>query len=126
MFLQIFDIFYIYISNNNNQLILPDTYRSSKLQLQNYARKNDHDPRVLTVKTEGIPHDIHYKANVVIDGKSFENPTLFNTIKEAEQAAAKIVDIFQQASVIIISYVIYSKFTFFLYVWIFYDHQIHN
>jgi dsRNA-specific ribonuclease len=126
MFLQIFDIFYIYISNNNNQLILPDTYRSSKLQLQNYARKNDHDPRVLTVKTEGIPHDIHYKANVVIDGKSFENPTLFNTIKEAEQAAAKIVDIFQQASVIIISYVIYSKFTFFLYVWILYDHQIHN
>jgi predicted metallo-beta-lactamase superfamily hydrolase len=94
--------------------------------MQNYARKNDHDPTVVTVKTERLPHDIHYKANVVIDGKSFENPTLFNTIKEAEQAAAKIVDIFQQASVIIISYVIYSKFTFFLYVWILYDHQIHN
>ncbi|CAJ2668570.1 unnamed protein product [Trifolium pratense] len=73
-----------------------DTYRSSELQLQNYARKNDHDPRVFTVKTEGLPHDTRYKANVVIDGKSYENLTLFNTIKDAEQAAAKIADMFQQ------------------------------
>ncbi|KAK2388583.1 double-stranded RNA-binding protein [Trifolium repens] len=83
---------------SQSQFNISDTYRSRKLQLQNYARKNDHDPTVVTVKTERLPHDIHYKANVVIDGKSFENPTLFNTIKEAEQAAAKIVDIFQQAS----------------------------
>ncbi|KAK2442723.1 double-stranded RNA-binding protein [Trifolium repens] len=81
---------------SQSQFNISDTYRSRKLQLQNYARMNYHDPRVLTVKTERLPHDIHYKANVVIDGKSFENPTLFNTIKEAEQAAAKIVDIFQQ------------------------------
>ncbi|GAU48807.1 hypothetical protein TSUD_406400 [Trifolium subterraneum] len=87
-----------------SQVIMNDTHRSRKLQLQDYARKNDHDQPVFKVKTEGIPHDIHYKANVVIDGKSFEKPTLFNTIKEAEQAAAKIADMFQQASVIIISY----------------------
>ncbi|CAJ2651384.1 unnamed protein product [Trifolium pratense] len=79
-----------------SQVIMNDTYRSSELQLQNYARKNDHDPRVFTVKTEGLPHDTRYKANVVIDGKSYENLTLFNTIKDAEQAAAKIADMFQQ------------------------------
>ncbi|XP_045818791.1 double-stranded RNA-binding protein 1-like [Trifolium pratense] len=106
-----------------SQVIMNDTYRSSELQLQNYARKNDHDPRVFTVKTEGLPHDTRYKANVVIDGKSYENLTLFNTIKDAEQAAAKIADMFQQASVIIISYVIPNLH---LCVDIFYDHQIHN
>jgi len=102
------------LSNNNNQHILPDMDRLSKNQLQNYARKKNLDPPVFTIKTEGKPHEIHYKATVVIDGKSFESPTFFNTIKEAEQAAAKIAlrelpisaDLFQKASVLVISYVI--------------------
>lgn len=82
----------------------------SKKHLQNYARKNNLDPPVFTIKTERL----HYKATVVIDEKSFESPTFFNSIKEAEQAAAKIalrelpisVDLFQKVSVREISYVI--------------------
>ncbi|CAL5203423.1 unnamed protein product [Lathyrus oleraceus] len=68
----------------------------SKLPPQNYARKNNPDQPVFTIKTEGPPHDNRYKATVVIDGKSFESPTFFNTIKEAEQAAINIVHMFQQ------------------------------
>ncbi|PNY01877.1 double-stranded RNA-binding protein 1-like [Trifolium pratense] len=83
-----------------SRVILTDMDRSSKLQQQNNTRKNDLDPPVFTIKAEGPPHDIHHKAIVVIDGKSFEIPTFFNTRKEAEEGATKIVDMFQQASVV--------------------------
>ncbi|WJX32910.1 hypothetical protein P8452_21185 [Trifolium repens] len=79
-----------------SRVILTDTDRSSKLQQQNYTRKNDLDPPVFTIKSEGSPHDIHYKSTVVIDGKSFEIPTFYNTTKEAEEGATKIVDMFQK------------------------------
>ncbi|KAL5076260.1 hypothetical protein RYX36_015244 [Vicia faba] len=68
----------------------------SKLPPQNYARKNNLGQPVFTIKTEGPPYDTRYKATVVIDGKSLESPTFFNTIKEAEQAAINIVHMFQQ------------------------------
>ncbi|CAI8597754.1 unnamed protein product [Vicia faba] len=71
-------------------VIRTETARLSKHQLQNYARKNNLDPPVYTIKTEGLLHDIHFKASVVIGGKSFDSPTFFNTRKEAEQAAAKV------------------------------------
>ncbi|XP_050876295.1 double-stranded RNA-binding protein 1 [Lathyrus oleraceus] len=86
-------------------VIMTETARlMSKHQLQNYARKNHLDPPVFTVKTEGLPHDIRYKATVVIGGKSFDSQTFFNTRKEAEQAAANValmelpisVDLFQK------------------------------
>lgn len=108
MCLQIFDIFvtilHLITFFNNNQLIFPDTVRLSKIQLQNYTQKNNLDPPVFTVKTKRPP--FQFKATVVIDGKSFESSTFFDTVKEAEQAAAKIalmelpisVDIFQKAS----------------------------
>ncbi|KAL5076267.1 hypothetical protein RYX36_015251 [Vicia faba] len=87
-------------------VIRTETARLSKHQLQNYARKNNLDPPVYTIKTEGLLHDIHFKASVVIGGKSFDSPTLFNTRKEAEQAAAKVAlmelpisdDLFNKAS----------------------------
>ncbi|XP_058755741.1 double-stranded RNA-binding protein 1-like [Vicia villosa] len=63
---------------------------TSKPQLQNYARKNNLDQPVFTIKTEGLPHIIRYKATVVIGGTSFDSPTFFNTRKEAEHAAAKV------------------------------------
>ncbi|CAI8597762.1 unnamed protein product [Vicia faba] len=68
----------------------------SKLPPQNYARKNNLGQPVFTIKTEGPSYDTRYKATVVIDGKSFESPTFFNTIKEAEQAAINIAHMFQQ------------------------------
>lgn len=78
-----------------------------KDQLQNYAHRNNLDlPIYYTIKTEGPPHAIHFKATVIVDGKSFESPTFFNTKNEAEQATAKIalmslpIDIIQKASVI--------------------------
>jgi len=79
---------------------------------QNCARKNNLDPPVFTVKREGPPHNIHYKATVVIDGKSFESPTSFNTIKEAEQAAAKFVDTFQKVNQLCLKLSNLFKFTF--------------
>ncbi|XP_050879766.1 double-stranded RNA-binding protein 1 [Lathyrus oleraceus] len=74
----------------SNELILSETDRLCKHQLQNYARKNNLDQPVFTIITVGPPHDFRYKATVVIGGKSFDSPTFFNTIKEAEQAAAKV------------------------------------
>ncbi|CAJ2668569.1 unnamed protein product [Trifolium pratense] len=87
-----------------SSVIVTDTDRLSKNHLNNYARKNNLDPPVYKTIAEGLPHDIHYKATVFIDGKSFESPTFFNTIRDAEQAAAKIalmelpisVDVFQK------------------------------
>ncbi|GAU48808.1 hypothetical protein TSUD_406410 [Trifolium subterraneum] len=79
-----------------SRVILTDMDRSSKFQQQNYTRKDGLDPAVFTVKDEGPPHDIHYKATAVIEGKSFEIPTFFNTTKEAEEGATKIVDMFKQ------------------------------
>ncbi|GAU48806.1 hypothetical protein TSUD_406390 [Trifolium subterraneum] len=89
-------------------VIITATDRLSKSHLHNYAQKNNLDPLVYEIKAEGLPHDIHYKAIVSIGGKSFESPTFFNTVKEAEQAAAKVammelpisVDLFQKASVL--------------------------
>ena len=90
-----------------NQLILPDTDRLNKPQHQNYARKNNLDSPVFTIEAKGPPHDIRYKATVVVDGKSFESPTFFDTKEEAEQAALQIVDMFQQArSALVISYLV--------------------
>ncbi|KAJ1410269.1 Double-stranded RNA-binding domain [Sesbania bispinosa] len=86
----------------HSSVIIDDMDRLCKNKLQNYARRNNLDPPVFTVKSEGLPHDTHFKATVVIDGKSFESPAFFNTIKEAEQAAAKAalmslsLDIFQK------------------------------
>ncbi|CAI8596507.1 unnamed protein product [Vicia faba] len=61
-------------------------YLMRKAQLQSYAQKNNLDQPVFTFKVEGLPHVIFYKATVVIGGKSFDNPTFFNTRKEAEHA----------------------------------------
>lgn len=113
MIISLLFYFNINISNNNNQLILSDTDH------QNCARKNDLDQPVFTIKTEGPPHDIRYKAIVVIDGKSFESPTSFNTIKEAEQAAAKFVGMFQKVNQLCLKLSNLFKFTFML---VFYPH----
>jgi len=95
-----------HISNNVNQLILPDTGCLNKPQHQNYARKNNLESPVFTIEAKGPPHDIRYKATVVVEGKSFESPTVFDTKEEAEQTALQIVDMFQARSVLVISYVI--------------------
>ena len=82
-----------------------------KCELQNYTKKNNLDPHIFTIKTEGMAHDLHFKATVAVDGKSFESPAFFKTRKEAEQEATKIAlmsllqstDIYKKASVLVIS-----------------------
>ncbi|XP_057432681.1 double-stranded RNA-binding protein 1-like [Lotus japonicus] len=61
-----------------------------KSHLQNYARGKNLDPPIFTVKTVGLSHDTHFKATVVVDGKSFESPALSKTIKGAQQATSKM------------------------------------
>ncbi|KAI5406886.1 hypothetical protein KIW84_053234 [Lathyrus oleraceus] len=92
-------------------VIMAETDRLCKHQLQNYARKNNLDQPVFTIITEGLPNVIRYKATVVIGGTSFDSPTFFNTIKDAEHAAAKVAlkelpisaDLFKKASILLVS-----------------------
>lgn len=77
-----------HIANIGNQHI--DTVPLGKSHLQNYARGKNLDPPIFTVKTVGLSHDTHFKATVVVDGKSFESPALSKTIKGAQQAASKM------------------------------------
>lgn len=112
-------LFYLnIIFNKSNELILSETDRLCKHQLQNYARKNNLDQPVFTIITEGLPNVIRYKATVVIGGTSFDSPAFFNTIKEAEHAAAKVAlkelpisaDLFKKASILLVSDVISIHF----------------
>ncbi|XP_027344289.1 double-stranded RNA-binding protein 1-like [Abrus precatorius] len=70
--------------------IIDDMDRLCKNRLQNYAQKNNLDPPAFTCKAEGPPHATHFKATVLFNGQSFESPSFFNSLKEAEQAAAKL------------------------------------
>ena len=87
-------------------------HRLSKSQLQSYARRNNLDPPIFTTRTKGPPHAPGFKAIVIVDGKSFESPAFYNTIKEAKQAAAKValtslsLDVFEKESVLITAAVV--------------------
>ncbi|XP_061356963.1 double-stranded RNA-binding protein 1-like [Gastrolobium bilobum] len=87
----------------HSSVVIDDMDRLCKSQLHNYARRNNHDSPIFTCKTEGPSHATRFKAKVVVDGQSFESAAFFNTIKEAEHAAAKAalmslsLDIFQKA-----------------------------
>lgn len=74
--------------------------RYCKNQPQNNAQKNNLDPPVFTCKTEDLPPT---------NEQSVESPDFFNTIKEVDQAAAKLdlmslsPDNFEKASILVIS-----------------------
>lgn len=94
---------------SNNQLMLTDLNHLYKSQLQNYAQRNKFDSPIFTFKCLGPPHALRFKATVLVDGKSFESPSFFSTLKEAEQAAAKValtslsLESFRKARIVIIS-----------------------
>ncbi|KAL2619018.1 hypothetical protein AAZV13_08G280000 [Glycine max] len=64
-----------------SSVIIDDMDRYCKNQPQNNAQKNNLDPPVFTCKTEDLPPT---------NEQSVESPDFFNTIKEVDQAAAKL------------------------------------
>ncbi|KAL3825647.1 hypothetical protein ACJIZ3_021676 [Penstemon smallii] len=67
-----------------------DTLQMYKNRLQQYAQKKSLGFPVYTNVVEGPPHLRRFKSKVSLDGKSFETSEFFTTLKEAEQAAAKV------------------------------------
>ncbi|KAL3642799.1 HLA class II histocompatibility antigen, DR beta 4 chain [Castilleja foliolosa] len=67
-----------------------DTLHMYKNQLQQYAQKKNFALPVYTTEAEGPPHSRRFKSSVSVDGKSYETLEFFTTLKEAEQAAARV------------------------------------
>lgn len=55
-----------------------------------YAQKQNIVFPVYSCEREGPPHASRFKCRVTIDGKTYESPEYFSTLKEAEHAAAKV------------------------------------
>ncbi|KAL6559058.1 HLA class II histocompatibility antigen, DR beta 4 chain [Orobanche hederae] len=67
-----------------------DTLHMYKNQLQQFAQKKNFGLPKYTTEAEGPPHARRYKSSVSLDGKSYETVEYFPTMKEAEQAVAKV------------------------------------
>ncbi|KAK4414829.1 Double-stranded RNA-binding protein 4 [Sesamum alatum] len=67
-----------------------DTLHMCKNLLQQYAQKHNLGFPVYTSEAEGPPHARRFKSRVCLEGKSYETFEFFPTLKEAEQAAAKV------------------------------------
>ncbi|KAL8125531.1 hypothetical protein AgCh_012994 [Apium graveolens] len=61
-----------------------------KNRLQIYAQKHNLVLPAYSGEIVGPPHDRRYKSKVTVDGKSFETPDFFSTLKDAEHGAAKV------------------------------------
>ncbi|KAL5999349.1 HLA class II histocompatibility antigen, DR beta 4 chain [Asimina triloba] len=85
---------------NQEKLANSDVHRSElnssgmqyvhKNQLQVLMQKKNSSPPVYGSIREGQPHAPRFKATVTVDGRTFESPDFFATLREAEHAAAKI------------------------------------
>ncbi|RAL50889.1 hypothetical protein DM860_005245 [Cuscuta australis] len=67
-----------------------DVLHIYKNQLQQYAQKQGITLPEYSCETEGPPHYRRFKSKVALAGKVYESPQFFRTLKEAEQAAAKV------------------------------------
>ncbi|PIM97670.1 hypothetical protein CDL12_29859 [Handroanthus impetiginosus] len=67
-----------------------ETLHLYKNRLQQYAQKQNLVFPVYTSEAEGPPHVRRFKSRVLFDGKVYETVEFFPTMKEAEQAAAKV------------------------------------
>jgi hypothetical protein len=79
---------------------LPGIQVNYKTQLQIYAQKRGKDLPLYSRIQDGPSHVPRIKSVVTIDGKTFESPQYFQTVKEAESAAANLALMFltQEAS----------------------------
>ncbi|XP_031095589.1 double-stranded RNA-binding protein 1-like isoform X2 [Ipomoea triloba] len=67
-----------------------DIQHMYKNQLQQYAQKQNIILPKYSCEVEGPPHACRFRSKVAFGGKIFESHEFFSTLKEAEQAAAKI------------------------------------
>ncbi|KAH9310628.1 hypothetical protein KI387_025663 [Taxus chinensis] len=68
-------------------LVLPDL---QKTQLLHYAVKGGFDLPAYSCIREGLSHVPRFKARVKFDGQTFESSGYFNTVRQAEHAAASV------------------------------------
>lgn len=61
-----------------------------KSRLQTYAQKRNIAFPMYACETQGPPHARLFKAQVTIDGKTYDGPEFCTTLKDAEHAAAKV------------------------------------
>ncbi|XP_019160074.1 PREDICTED: uncharacterized protein LOC109156687 isoform X2 [Ipomoea nil] len=77
-------------------LVPKEIYKSSdiqymyKNQLQQYAQKQNITLPEYSCEIDGPPHARRFRSKVAFGGRIFESQEFFSTLKEAEQAAAKI------------------------------------
>ncbi|XP_020963860.1 double-stranded RNA-binding protein 4-like [Arachis ipaensis] len=91
-------VFDIYTYSNLEVLLLyslpvvfvTDMAHLYKNQLQNYAQKQNLPLPVYTSEWEGPPHAMRFKCKVTLDGQTYECPTAFSKLKDAEHAAAEV------------------------------------
>ncbi|ONK74283.1 uncharacterized protein A4U43_C03F4660 [Asparagus officinalis] len=69
---------------------IPENQISFKSQLHTYAQKNNFDLPKYEAVREGFAHASRFKANVTVDGQTYNSPQFFNTVKEAENDAARV------------------------------------
>ncbi|GMH23015.1 hypothetical protein Nepgr_024858 [Nepenthes gracilis] len=69
---------------------LKDMAHLYKNQLQIYAQKRNIALPVYDSDREGPPHDSRFKGKVTVNGKTYGSPEFYKTLKEAENAAARI------------------------------------
>lgn len=61
-----------------------------KSQLQTFAQKRNLALPTYCSEHEGPPHARRFRCKVSIDGRTYETVEFYNTLKEAEHAAARI------------------------------------
>lgn len=77
-------------SIGNNNTTVKDMRHLYKNQLQTFAQKRNLALPIYCSEHEGPPHSRRFRCQVSIDGRTYETKEFYNTLKEAEHAAAKI------------------------------------
>lgn len=77
-------------SSNRDDKKVTDMAHLYKNRLQIYAQKRNLNLPVYISEREGPPHACRFRSKVMLEGKTYESLEYFSTIKDAENAAAKV------------------------------------
>lgn len=61
-----------------------------KNRLQHYSQKRSVALPEYSFEFDGPPHARRFRASVMIDGKTYQSPEYYPSLKDAEHAAAKV------------------------------------